>query len=327
MAWEGLACQAALELLDCRQERRIDFPMRGKAGIRPDLGVGEALGGAARGILQEARDALDDRARPDAAAVHEYRKDMKRWRALLRLITPFLGPEGDGLQRQARDLARELAPARDAQAALDALADLGKAEPGLPAAMTGALRRRIEKMRASETTALGENMREKLGTALAGAELAAEHWPLDGLGFAELAAALAAGYRRARKAVPPDFSAASAEELHELRKRVIVHRYQMELFAPLWPRMTKAWIAEAQRLRERLGSHHDLGVLDSLTAAGRPLSRWRARLKPAIAARQAAHVAAAAKIAGRLFAEKPKTFGKRHVALFSGNQKSVISNQ
>src|SRR6266567_4080311 len=138
---------------------------------------------------------------------------------------------------------------------------------------------------------------------------------------------LAAGYRRARKAVPPDFSAASAEELHELRKRVIVHRYQMELVAPLWPRMTKAWIAEAQRLRERLGSQHDLGVLDSLTAAGRPLSRWRARLKPAIAARQAAHVAAAAKIAGRLFAEKPKTFGKRHVALFSGNQKSVISNQ
>ena len=301
--------------------------MRGKAGIRPDLGIGEALGGAARDILHEARDALDDRARPDAAAVHEYRKDMKRWRALLRLITPFLGPEGDGLQREARDLARELAPARDAQAALDALADLGKAEPGLPAAMTAALRGRIEKMRTSETTALGDDMREKLGTALDGAELAAEHWLLDGIGFAELAAALAAGYRRARKAVPPDFSAASAKVLHELRKRVIVHRYHMELVAPLWPRMTKAWIAEAQRLRERLGSHHDLGVLDSLTAPGRPLARWRARLAPAIAARQAAHVAAAAKIAGRLFAEKPKTFGKRHMALFSGNQKSVVRSQ
>jgi CHAD domain-containing protein len=193
--------------------------------------------------------------------------------------------------------------------------------------MTETLRRRIEKMRASETTALGDGMREKLGTALAGAELAAEHWPLDGIGFAALAAALAAGYRRARKVVPPDFSAASAEVLHELRKRVIVHRYQMELVAPLWPRMTKAWIAEAQRLRERLGSHHDLGVLDSLTAAGRPLARWRARLSPTIAARQAAHVAAAAKIAGRLFAEKPKAFRKRHEALFSGNQKSVISNQ
>ncbi len=294
--------------------------MRGKAGVRPDVRVGEALAGAARDILREARDALDDRARPDAAAVHQYRKDMKRWRAMLRLLAPFLGPDGEGLQRQARDLARELAPARDAQAALDALADLGKAEPGLPAAVTKALRGRIEKLRANETTALDDGVRQKLGGALDAAELAAEHWPVDRVGVAELAAALAAGYRRARKAVPPDFSAASAEKLHDLRKRVIMHRYQIELVAPLWPRMTKAWIAEAQRLRERLGHHHDLGVLDGLTAAGRPLARWRARLSPAIAARQAAHVAAAAKIADRLFAEKPKAFRKRLEALMSGNR-------
>jgi CHAD domain-containing protein len=301
--------------------------MRGKPGIGPELGVGEALAGAARGILHEARDALDDQARPQAAAVHEYRKDMKRWRAMLRLLAPFVGPVGEGLQREARDLARELAPARDAQAALDALMDLGKVEGGLPASMTKTLRGRIEKIKASETTALDAEMRQKLGAALNAAELAAEHWPLESIGFAELAAALAAGYRRARKKMPPDWSAASAEALHELRKRVIVHRYQMDLVAPLWPRLVKAWTAEAQRLRERLGSHHDLGVLDGLTAAGRPLARWRARLQPAIAARQAAHVAAAAKIAGRLFAEKPKAFRKRLEALMAGNRKSGISDQ
>jgi CHAD domain-containing protein len=258
-----------------------------KAGVRPDLSVGEGLAGAARGILHEARDALEDRARPEAAAVHEYRKDMKRWRAVLRLLAPFLGAEGDGLQREARDLARALAPARDAQAALDALADLGKAEPGLPAGMAKALHSRIEKIKASETMALDEDLRQKLGGALDTAELAAEHWPLESLGFAELAAALATGYRRARKAVPPDFSAASAAALHELRKRVIVHRHQMELVAPLWPRMTKAWIAEAQRLRERLGSHHDLGVLANLAAPGRPLARWRARRRRGKARRPA----------------------------------------
>src|SRR5260370_30781538 len=97
MAWEGLACQAGRELLDYRQQRRIDFPMRGKARIRPDLGVGEALGGAARDILHEARDALDDRARPDAPAVHEYRNDMKRWRAVPPRVTPLLGLHGGGL--------------------------------------------------------------------------------------------------------------------------------------------------------------------------------------------------------------------------------------
>jgi CHAD domain-containing protein len=246
---------------------------------------------------------------------------------MLRLLAPLLGPDGGGLEREARDLARELAPARDAQAALDALADLGKAEPALPPGMAKTLRSRIEKMRASAPAALEPAMRKKLGSALDAAELAADHWPLARMNFAALATALAAGYRRARKSVPADFSAASAEELHDLRKRVIVHRYQMELVAPLWPRLTKAWIAEAQRLRERLGSHHDLGVLEALTAPGRPLARWRARLSPAIAARQAAHVAAAGKIAGRLFAEKPKAFQKRLEALFSGNQKSEVSDQ
>src|SRR6266571_3575937 len=137
--------------------------MRGKAGIRPDLGVAEALGGAARGILQEARDALDDRARSDAVAVHEYRKDMKRWRALLRLLAPVLGAEADALRREAGDLARELAPARDVQAALDALADLAKADSALPDAAMARLAARVEAMKMdAEETALSETMRAKL---------------------------------------------------------------------------------------------------------------------------------------------------------------------
>ena len=53
----------------------------------------------------------------------------------------------------------------------------------------------------------------------------------------------------------------TAEELHELRQRVVEHRYQMEIVQALWPRMVKLWVGEAQRLRERLGSHQDLVVL------------------------------------------------------------------
>jgi CHAD domain-containing protein len=289
------------------------------------VGAGAALAAVARQILSEARDALDDRARSDAVAVHEYRKDMKRWRALLRLLAPVLGAEADALRREAGDLARELAPARDVQAALDALADLAKADSVLPDAAMARLAARVEAMKMdAEETALSETMRAKLRAAVVTANLAAEHWPLDGVGFAELAAALAAGYRRARDAMPSDWNAASAEELHELRKRVVAHRYQMELVEPPWPRLTKVWIAEAQRLRERLGTHHDLGVLRALAAPHGPLARSRGKLAPLIAARQAAHVAAAARIAGRLFAEKPKAFRKRLKALMTGDQKSEI---
>ena len=56
--------------------------------------------------------------------------------------------------------------------------------------------------------------------------------------------------------------------MHEFRQRVVVHRYQMELVEPAWPRLGKVWVGEAQRLRERLGKHQDLAVLRKLTQTG-----------------------------------------------------------
>ena len=46
--------------------------------------------GVAHDILAEARAAIEDPARSEAEAVHDFRRAMKRWRALLRLLEPFL---------------------------------------------------------------------------------------------------------------------------------------------------------------------------------------------------------------------------------------------
>jgi hypothetical protein len=94
----------------------------------------------------------------------------------------------------------------------------------------------------------------------------------------------------------------------------------MDLVEPLWPRFGKVWVGEAQRLRDRLGTCQDLTVLDGLTQRGQPLARWRLRLAPAIAARQALHVAAASRIAGHIFAEKPNAFRRRLMALWQGER-------
>jgi CHAD domain-containing protein len=291
--------------------------MSDKPAIRPDASVGDALKAVARDILAEAREALDDPEKSDAAAVHDYRKAMKRWRALLRLVIPFIGEEGERMRVEARDLARELAGARDAQSALDALDDLKDKDESLSKATRAALRRRIEEIRAAaEETTLTETMRGKLRASVTTANLAVGTWPLDQVGFSAVAGELAEHYRRARKAAPADWHAASSEDLHRLRQRVVVHRYQMELVEPLWPRFAKLWVGEAQRLRERLGEHHDFTVLASLIAPHQPLARWRSRLAPLIAAREAAHVKAAARLAGRLFAEKPRAFRRRLEALW-----------
>jgi CHAD domain-containing protein len=108
--------------------------------------------------------------------------------------------------------------------------------------------------------------------------------------------------------------------LHDLRRRVVEHRHQMDLVEPLWPRLGKVWAEEAQRLRNRLGSCQDLAVLTEFTTAHQPLAPWRSRLAPLIAARRGAHLKTAQRVAGRLFAEKPKAFRQRIAALWSARQ-------
>ena len=60
--------------------------MNDRPAIRPGVAVGEALRAVARDILTEARTAIDDPAKSDAERVHDFRRAMKSWRALLRLL-------------------------------------------------------------------------------------------------------------------------------------------------------------------------------------------------------------------------------------------------
>lgn len=288
--------------------------MSDKSTLRPDVPVSDTLLAAARDVLGDARAALDDPVRTDAASVHDYRKAMKRWRALLRLLEPFVGDDGRRLRHEARDLARELAGARDAQSALDALGDLGDALT--PGALAAIRHRLTEIKHAAEETALTEAMRGRLRAALTAAELAAGSWPLSQVGFSQVARELAVAYARAKETIPPDWHNASGERLHELRQCVVTHRYQMELVEPLWPRLGKLWVGEAQRLRDRLGAHHDIDTLSGLVGPHQLLARWRSRLVAPMAARQAAHAGAAARLSGRLFAERPKAFRRRLEALW-----------
>jgi len=285
------------------------------------IAQGEALRAVAAGILAEAHRAIGPE-NTDAVAVHEFRKTMKRWRALLRLLTPFVDKEAEQLRIAARDLARELAGARDIRAALDALADLGADHASLSARSRATIKQRLEDLGArSESVSLTQALRTRIGAMLAQAEAAVGGWTLDKIGASEIAAGLTEGFRRARRAIPDDWSASSPEEIHTFRRRVVVHCYQMELAEPLWPKFGQFWVGEAQRLRERLGHHHDLEVLVQMTAPRRPLAPWRARLTPLIDARKDEHVAAASRLAGRLFAEKPKNFNSRILALWKHESK------
>jgi CHAD domain-containing protein len=296
-----------------------------KPGLRPPEAVGETLRVCARYILAEGRGAIEDRQRVEAVAVHDFRATMKWWRAYLRLVEPFLSAEDHHWRTEARDMARLLAGARDAQAALDAVSDMEHhtASHRLSASSWETIVNRLEDLRShAEIASLTPTLRKRLSAALDRAEARIERWPLDDVKFGDVAESLSEGYRRARHMIPDDWRAASAVELHELRQRVVVHRYQMEVVKPLWPRLGKSWVREAQKLRDRLGKYQDLAVLARYAEPHQPLARWRSRLQSVISQRQSQHVSVARRISGRIFAERPKAFKHRLEAMWDGLTKS-----
>jgi CHAD domain-containing protein len=249
--------------------------------------------------------------------VHDLRKALKRWRAILRLIAPMVGDEAEQLRLEARDMAREMAAARDGQAAREALADLGDSFAKLSARSQATIAERVDQIRAgAEAIGLTPERGARIDDMWTRAAAAVERWPFERFDRSEATARLTVFYRRVCAAVPDDWSNASPEALHRFRQRVVEHRYQMELADPLWPKLMRVWVSEAQRLRDRLGPHHDLMILQRLTEPHQPLARWRSQLKPLIAERQAAHVAAAKRLTGRLFAEKSKAFRQRLASLW-----------
>lgn len=279
---------------------------------------------AARAVVELAHDVVTSGRQPietpdisGAVAVHDLRKALKRWRAILRLIAPIVGEEAELMRVEARDLARELAAARDGRAAQEALADLGDELHRVSARARTSIEEKLARMGAgAEAASLTPVSKARIGHMWTRAAAAIETWPLERFDRAEAVRQLTTSYRRVRAAVPEDWSRASAEALHRLRQRVVVHRYQMELAEELWPKLMRLWVSEAQRLRDRLGAYQDLVILRRFAEPHRPLARWRSQLTPMIAQRQGDHIAAARRLAGRLLAEKPKAFGQRLVALW-----------
>jgi len=294
----------------------LEAEMGDKPALQPRAAIGPAVRAIAGDILDQARAALLDPERSNQDAVHDFRRAIKQWRALMRLLEPFI-PDADRLRQEARDLARSLTRARDGQSALNAFDDLLKKGLVLSERTTATIRGRIEAIRANEEQAvLTPELRDAIIAWLDATTAAIELWPLDPFDFSSIAGQLAAGYRAARRSLPGDWAQASAEDLHHLRQRVVDHRYQMELIEPLWPRHGRMWTEEAERLRDRLGRCQDLEILKGLTGPHQPLAHWRSRLTPACAERTTELSHRAARIALRLFAEKPKAFRRRVEALW-----------
>jgi CHAD domain-containing protein len=276
--------------------------------LRNGEAVPKGIARIARGRIDHALDELEGRtdSSPEEA-VHEARKDMKKLRAVLRLVRSEVG--GDVYRRENalfRDAGRELSSVRDADVML---ATLAKLEDELPAEAAGDLRQALEAHRIRTSAGARSQASTQVAEMLAGARQRIDNWPLDDDGFDAVAGGLERIYRRGRR----DFRRArrepSTENLHDWRKRVKDLWYHLSILRDTWRPVMESLADEAHALSERVGDDHDLAVLlawaeenapDTVEALAEPVGRRRAQLQ-----------AEAFAIGARLYADKPRAFMRR----------------
>jgi CHAD domain-containing protein len=263
---------------------------------------------------------------PDAAsALHDARTDLKKARALLRLLRPGLArARYDAEMATLRGCARGLSATRDTDVLPVTLTQLrehfGARLPETEyAVLSGRLRR--QSTVDEDRTALQAQL-EPLEAARA--RLATE--PLGSLRWSDLLDMLEATYRRGRDACLRAEHDATVETLHEWRKRTKDLLYQLRLFEEAWPEVVDVYVRQAARVSDLLGEDHDLAVLaaalrDLQSSGESELPSLESVIELAEERRGELH-AEACVLGQRLFAETPKAFRKRTARLVE-----VVSRQ
>jgi hypothetical protein len=137
-------------------------------------------------------------------------------------------------------------------------------------------------------------------------------WDLGAVGRHEIVAAVARTYRQARRRGRAAFDSDEPATLHAFRARVVDLRYQLALLSCAWPEALNAQAEGLDELREALGDHHDLHVLEGFAAGRGGLGpEGLAQLQERVRAKQKKLRRRAETEYKRLFVETPEAFAAR----------------
>jgi CYTH domain-containing protein/CHAD domain-containing protein len=284
--------------------------------LRDDEDAAAGMRRVILGRLEKATERLRDAGEDGdahAEAIHGARKDLKKARAALRLIRDELGEKTFKRENRAlRDAARLLSASRDAEVKLETLDALVGGAGDAPPAATALWH---EALAADRDRLIGGGEGDQAGAAVAAIEeviARAPDWRIGHDGWKLLAPGLDTAYCEGREAFTALGDSPSFEAVHDLRKRGKDLWYQVRLLRDAWPPVLDATAEELHDFTDLLGDHHDLAVLaEDLAERPQVAAAQQETLRALIEARQA-ELLGEARVAGeRIYAEKPKAFGRR----------------
>jgi CHAD domain-containing protein len=274
----------------------------------------------ARGQLQAAIEELTDPFGDRADAVHDARLRLKKLRSLIRLVRKAAPAQFEHENSAMRDAARALSLQRDQHAMIEALDKLlGHAErewneSGDHLRALRDLRNCFVEAHQHESNGADRGrLIEQVTDDLRSAAGRLKEWTRPAHDRV-VVAGFADSYRRGRRALRAVLADATAENLHEWRKQIKYHRYQVRLFQDAWPAVLEAHCEELRRLSDYLGDDHDLVLLSHTLCESHAEQLGEDTLHDLIELieRRRSELKADAIPLGRLlFAEKPKHVTRR----------------
>ncbi len=242
-----------------RQRRRTGA---NKLSMRRGVPLREAVLGGFTGILAHARATARRASSDPIESVHDFRKSVRRARAVVSLLRPSLGKTAAaGIAGELRRAFGPTGGLRDAHILIDTLRDLPSDDPARDPIL-----RALEGETGGDSAPAGEVLRagsrilQPLPSVL-GVTLPREY------SMEDLARGLTRGWRRTRRTLKSATLTGLDADFHEWRKRVKELRYQVELLASTGSSELKRREKALSALAEELGRVTDLIVLRSALAS------------------------------------------------------------
>ncbi|MFN6951638.1 MAG: CHAD domain-containing protein [Albidovulum sp.] len=222
-----------------------------------DRSATKALRRIARELLEDSMAIVAARRMPPSEIIHELRKNVKKARALLRLVRPGFGAYAEE-NAALRDAGRMLSSLRDADVLAQSF-DRVAARVYVPPETRALLRECVARAPVNGMD-LDMTLRVHAET-VAVIAARARRWKVTQDGFDAFEKGLERSWTAAQKAMRAARDNPTGDALHLWRKRVKDHWYHARLLQPIWPEMMTHHMAAAESLGETLGDARDLAFL------------------------------------------------------------------
>jgi CHAD domain-containing protein len=283
----------------------------GRLALRRGLPLREGLLRAFKSILGVTRRAAAAAPEHPVEAVHEYRKSIRRARALVELLRQAFGKTAaDGLILRLKEAFAKTGSLRDSDIILSALDALGD-----PDSTTEAFRRMLEAELAARpgSAATADLLKSGASDLRALPKVFDVVLPAGG-SIRELQEGLERSQRRTRQALVQTLEDYSEENFHRWRRRLKELRYQVELLASGGSRPLRAREKGLARLAQDVGKVTDLFVLRGQIESRAAEVPGAAELSVRIRQRSEERARALLTRGSELLAEPPREFADRVLA-------------